>query len=433
MAKEIKLPKVSMGQTEGSISEWLVKEGAWVEKDQLVMLMETEKVSYELEAPEAGFAVFQVELEEIVACGTTVILMAQTEEELKILLENKETQSNSGSSVSIPVNNNQAEKSQVQEIVPESLSVLADSNYKSQKIKITPVAKKKAQLHNLDISRLTGTGPNGRIKICDVDACINQTGSNIQSINQSLQSTYSMAGIDRTVKHTIPLKGIRKSVAEQMVYSLHVAAQTSFMGEVDMTRIIKLRKRINKTIEESGDKISFNDLLVYTMSRAIPKVPIVNSSLIDNEIKVWEDINIGLAVAIELNEYESGLYVPVVKNADKKTLLEISRETKLMIKKALNNELSSTDTSDGTITLSPLGTVVEGYSTSTPVILQPQAYIINSGAIVERVVPRKGKLKIRSIMTLSMTFDHRIMDGVPALKYFNVMKQFLENPETLLL
>ncbi len=163
------------------------------------------------------------------------------------------------------------------------------------------------------------------------------------------------------------------------------------------------------------------------MAKAIRKVPIVNASLIDGQIMVWEDINIGLAVAIELNEYESGLYVPVIQKADQKSLLEISRITKDKVEKARNGQLSSEDSSKGTITLSPLGSVVSGYSTSTPIIQQPQAYIINSGAITDRVVPVNGKMKIRPIMTLSCTFDHRIMDGVPALKFFNIMKKMIED------
>ena len=440
MAKEIKLPKVSMGQTEGTISEWLVEEGTWVDKDQMVMVMETEKVAYELESSEAGYAVFQIELNETVPCGTVIILMAETEEELKVLLENKnsiteDTPQDVPQEIPQPVpNNNTIASVKVEEPTTTGTPSSDNEPFQSRRIKISPVAKVKAEVHNIDISKVKGSGPYGRIKICDIDDFI-ANRETTQKTSQSCSSSSQQAGsnFEKRVKKSIPLQGMRKGVSEQMMHSLHTAAQTSFMGEVDMSKIMKLRKRLNKKLEAQGDKIGFNDLLIYVMAKAIQKVPIVNSSLVDNEIIVWEDINIGLAVAIEINEYESGLYVPVVKQADRKSLIEISRESKKLIRKAIDNELSAEDTAGGTITLSPLGTVVDGYSTSTPVILQPQAYIINSGAIVDRIVPINGKPKVRPIMTLSMTFDHRIMDGVPALKFFNVMKKMMEDTDYLVL
>jgi len=295
------------------------------------------------------------------------------------------------------------------------------------------VAKKKAIAHNLNYSEIIGTGPNNRIKLCDIDYALTQSthleGSILsQSVQKLSMDTIEIPGNSgiRCIK-TIPLKGVRKTIADNVKYSQNLAAQTHFSGEVDMSELMAARLRLNRKIENSGDKIGFNDLLIYIMARAIKKVPVVNSSLIDGEIKVWENINIGLAVAVELNEYESGLYVPVIHNADKKSLLEISRESRAKIEKTKNGQLSSEDSLNGTITLSPLGSIVSGYSTSTPIIQQPQAFIINSGAITDRVVPVGGEMQIRPIMTLSCTFDHRIMDGVPALKFFNTMKEIIED------
>lgn len=443
MAKEVKLPKVSMGQTEGSISEWLVEEGTWVEKDEMVMVMDTEKVTYDLESPDAGFAVFQVALEQVVQCGTTVILLAETEEELKVLLGNKNnatqeiaqaipTETEEEASPSI-AQRNQNEVAQAEEPIPTIIPSLENGSFSSPRIRITPVAKKKALAHNLNYSDIIGTGPNNRIKLCDVDKALTQNGNlkggtmsqDAQKLSLGNVEIPSNTGL-RCIKN-IPLKGVRKAIADNVKFSQSLAAQTHFSGEVDMSDLMAARKRLNKKLENSGDKIGFNDLILYIMARAIKKVPVVNSSLINNEIKVWEDINIGLAVAVELNEYESGLFVPVIHHADKKSLLEISRESRAKIEKTKNGQLSSEDTVNGTITLSPLGSIVSGYSTSTPIIQQPQAFIINSGAITERVVPINGEMQIRPIMTLSCTFDHRIMDGVPALKFFNTMKEIIED------
>lgn len=458
MAKEIKLPKVSMGQTEGSISEWLVEEGTWVDKDQLIMLMETEKVAYELESPEAGFIVFQIELLEAYPCGTVVALVAETEEELAELQQLKTNASTNGVSQEEPEpepaiqpepkkpvstsanceNNSNASGEQVSD---NSIACLIK---KSKRIKITPVAKKKAAIHNLDISQIKGSGPNGRIKNCDVEmvlAAQSATATAAATIPEPAipQATIIQNPIVETtsngkrIKTTIPLRGMRKAVAEHLKHSQQVAAQTHWVGELDMKKVMKLRKRLNAKLEGSGDKISYNDILVFIMAKAIKKVPIVNSSLINEEIIIWEDINIALAVAVEISEYESGLYTPVIKNADQKSLLEISRISNELVHKGRNGNLTTAENSGATITLSPIGSVVNGYAHSTPIINQPQAYIITSGAIVDRVMAHKGKKKIRPIMPFSMTFDHRIMDGVPPIKFFNAIKEMVEDPDFIYL
>jgi len=436
--QEVKIPKVSMGQTEGTICDWLVEEGTWVEKDQLIMVMDTEKVSYELESPETGFIIFQIELNETYPCGTIAALLAESEEEKQeLLLKKQAIQVAKQIPESIP-SSTQIEKQEI--VLAQAQSDSTQPIFESRRIKITPVAKKMAEVHELDYSLIKGTGPNGRIKMCDIDkALANRSTQTNRIITNTIPSSAPIISVTTpknvglSPKKTIPLSGVRKAVANNVKYSQQLAAQTHFVGEVDVKQLMKFRKRLNAKLEGTGDKIGYNDLLIYIMAKAIKKVPIVNSSLIDGQIMVWENINIGLAVAIELNEYESGLYVPVIQQADQKSLVEISRETKEKVAKARDGQLTVADSANGTITLSPLGSVVNGYSTSTPIIQQPQAFIINSGAISERVVPVKGKMKIRPIMTLSCTFDHRIMDGVPALKYFNVMKGMIEDLDQILL
>ena len=431
-----------MGQTEGTICQWLVEEGVWVEKNQEIMVMDTEKVSYELESPASGFIVFQIELNETYPCGTIAALLAETEAEKLELLSKKQAVPVAIAEpipASIPSTFNPIEKKEV--VLAQAQSDSGKPTFESRRIKITPVAKKKAEVHNVDYSTIKGSGPNGRIKMCDVEQVIAvriAQGAKIPTISTAPTFTPTTTvnvpqNTSLSAKKIIPLSGVRKAVAENVKYSQQLAAQTHFAGEVDVKQLMKFRKRLNRKLEGTGDKIGYNDLLIYIMAKAIRKVPIVNASLIDGKIMVWEDINIGLAVAIELNEYESGLFVPVIHQADQKSLIEISRETKAKVEKARNGQLSAADNANGTITLSPLGSVVNGYSTSTPIIQQPQGFIINSGAISERVVPIKGKIKIRPIMTLSCTFDHRIMDGVPALKYFNVMKEMMEDLDKLVL
>ncbi|MCP5052619.1 MAG: 2-oxo acid dehydrogenase subunit E2, partial [bacterium] len=179
-------------------------------------------------------------------------------------------------------------------------------------------------------------------------------------------------------------RGMRKAVAEHVLNSLKVSAQLTGMSEVDMTEIIRLRKSFLQQEEKIGVRISYTDILVYILAKTIKSVPQVNASMVGNEIKIWEDINIGIAVALQTGEYESGLIVPVVKNADRKNLTEISRCVKDLTSRARNGELTPEDMTCGTITLSNTGTFVEGWGVTTPIINQPEALMVQPGKIKKR-------------------------------------------------
>ena len=167
------------------------------------------------------------------------------------------------------------------------------------------------------------------------------------------------------------------------------------------------------------------------LAKAIKYVPIVNSSLVDNEIKIWEDINIAVAASVDVDEAESGLIVPVVKDAGNKSLLEISHRVRDLTLRARNGELTVEDMSDGTLTLSNTGIFAPGWTVSTPIINQPQAVIVLTGGIFDKPVVMDKEIVIRPIMTVSITFDHRIMDGAPIHQFLNKFKTLMENPEML--
>jgi pyruvate/2-oxoglutarate dehydrogenase complex dihydrolipoamide acyltransferase (E2) component len=216
-----------------------------------------------------------------------------------------------------------------------------------------------------------------------------------------------------------------------MVNSLNVAAQLTLSGEVDMTEMIKLRKSLLQKEDIVGLRISYTDLLVYALTRAVKLVPIVNSSVVDNEIKIWEDINIAVAVSLEVDEAESGLIVPVVKDAGGKSLLEISRSIKDLTGRARNGQLTADDMADGTLTLSNTGVFAPGWTVSTPIINQPQSVIVLTGGIFEKPMAVNGDVVVRPMMTTSITFDHRVMDGAPIHTFLSKFKAFIEQPELL--
>lgn len=225
------------------------------------------------------------------------------------------------------------------------------------------------------------------------------------------------------VESTMPLMGTRKAIAEHMLRSLSISAQLTAMGEIDMTEMVKLHKSFLEQEEVLGTRITYTDLLVLAAAKVLREYPIVNASIIDNKIKIWKDINIAVAVSIE-----DGLIVPVIKNADKKSLVEISQAVKTLTQRAKERTLTLEEVKGGTFTISNLGALGGGWRFDTLIINQPQSAILGTGGITERAVVRDGQIVIRPVMTYSLTYDHRLIDGAIAVKFMNSVIRLLENP-----
>jgi len=433
MAIEVIMPKVSMGQTEGQVVEWLVREGEWVEKGQPLLVIETEKVAQECESIGSGYLVPASTLGEIYPCGTVIGYLAETKEEIPQIREQVQQAGPKSAAASEPASIEQAAaapSAPETAVAPTPAQVplpIPSPRTESRTVRISPVAKRKAKAHNLDYSRIKGSGPGGRIIMRDIDEAL-EKGVRLAAPTD-IWSGEVYEGL--RVKASIPIQGMRKAISEHVSYSHQVVAELNISIEVDMTETIRLREKLLEKEEEIGTRITYNDIFLFCVAKATKRVPIINSSLIGNEIKIWEDINVSNAIALELDEYVSGLITPVIKNADQKSLTEISKLSRELIQKARESRLTGDDLSGGTITLSNIGTYAPGWTTTTPIINQPQAFIVQPGAIVERPVAIDGKVAIRPIMTVSVTFDHRIMDGVPPLKWLRIFKELLENPEYL--
>ena len=412
MAEEILMPKLAMAMKQGKVIEWKAGEGQRIEKGQIVMVIETEKVTYECEAPASGFLHIIAELDKAIPVNDAVALLAETEAELAEL------------QTAQPAPVEAAAKAAPEEAVAAT-AASTPGPVKKGKVRISPAAKKMAVTHNLDFTNVTGSGPGGRIVKKDI----------IQALETGLPEAAPPAEVERyegkKVKKTIALRGMRQAIAEHMVHSLSVAAQLTLSGEIDMTEMIKLRKSLLQKEEIVGLRISHTDLLVYALTKAVKLVPIVNSSVVDNEIKIWEDINIAVAVSLEVDEAESGLIVPVVKDAGNKSLLEISRSIKDLAGRARNGQLTADDMADGTLTLSNTGVFAPGWTVSTPIINQPQSVIVLTGGIFEKPMAVNGEVVVRPMMTTSITFDHRVMDGAPIHTFLSKFKAFIEQPELL--
>jgi pyruvate dehydrogenase E2 component (dihydrolipoamide acetyltransferase) len=411
MAEYIAIPKLGMSMTEATLVEWRVKEGDHVEKGDIVLVIETEKTKWEVEASAAGFVHIMVAEDVKAPVGRVVGLIAANKEELATL--QKEPPREMFTTTPEP---SKAPVAQAATPAPAAKAV------EEKPIRISPVARRMAEENMIDITTVVGTGPDGRIVREDIERAI-------EARKKPAAAPAVPAAVyeGKKVKTTIPLKGMRRAIAEHMQRSLSVSAQLTSMGEIDMTEMVRLRNSLVEQEQKLGTRITYTDIFVLAVAKVLKEHSIINSSLIDNEIRIWEEINIGVAVAVE-----EGLIVPVVKNADHKSLVEISQEVKTLVEKSRAGKLMPDDVAGGTFTITNLGAFGGGYGFGTPIINQPQVAILGTGAITERPVVRQEQIVIRPIMTYSFTFDHRVVDGAPAGRFMAALTQLLENPALLL-
>lgn len=406
MAAYITIPKLGQVTTEATLVEWKAKEGDWVEKGSVVLKIETEKIEWDVEAETSGFLHILVEEGVEAPVGRVVGLIAETREELEALQKEppREIFTTVGEVEKMPAEVSRAGL----EAEPEP----------REHIRISPVARKMAEEHMIDITKIRGTGPGGRIVREDIEKAI---------AAKEKAEVPSEVYQGKRVKATIPLKGMRRAIAEHMHRSLAEAAQLTAMGEIDMTELIKLRKGLLDREYVLGTRITYTDIFVFVVAKVLKEKPMVNSSLIGNEIKVWEDINIGVAVALE-----EGLIVPVIKNADQKSIVEISKNVRTLTEKARAGKLMPDDVTGGTFTITNLGAAGAGWRFETAIINQPEVAILGTGGITDRAVVRDGQIVIRPIMTYSFTYDHRVIDGALAVQFMARVIELLETPGLVL-
>jgi pyruvate dehydrogenase E2 component (dihydrolipoamide acetyltransferase)/2-oxoglutarate dehydrogenase E2 component (dihydrolipoamide succinyltransferase) len=411
MAIQIVVPKLGLSMSDVTMVEWKVKEGEKVEKGTVVLVIETEKTEWNVEASASGFLHILVQEGAKAKIGQVVGLIAETKEELEKLQKETLRQPLIG-------------ETKVKESPVNEIAQVGPLAGEGERIRISPVARKMAEEQMIDITRIKGTGPDGRIVKEDIEKAIEEQKKGAVPPEEVARALYQ----GRKVKETIPLKGMRRVIAERMHSSLSGSAQLSFLGEFDVTEFVKLREVFLNREKEIGVKITYTEILVYAIARALKDHPDINVSLIENEIKVWEDINIGVAVALG----KEGLLVPVVKQADKKSLIEISQEVKSLAEKARGGKILPDEVTGGTFTLTSIGAIGVSYY-QTPVINQPESAILGTGPMIEKPIVKNGQIVIAPMMPYSLTIDHRVINGFGAEQFLASLKELVETPALLLL
>jgi pyruvate dehydrogenase E2 component (dihydrolipoamide acetyltransferase) len=406
MAVPITIAKVGWGTEPVELVEWKANEGDRVDRDSTILAVTTKKIESDIHAAVAGYLHIVVPEGNKAPIGSVVGLISETSEELQTLQKERPTEP--AARVTEP---------QDAPTIETGPAPIVARTFEEERIRISPVASKMAEEHMIDIASIAGTGPGGRIVREDIERAI-EVKKEVKAPSALYQG--------KRVKSIVPLRGMRAAIAENMYHSLSTSAQLTVMGEIDMTEVVKLRETILKQAETIGVSITYTDLFVFFVARILRDHPIVNSSLIDNEIRLWEDINIGVAVALE-----EGLIVPVVKKAVNKSLVEISQTIRTLATKARDGKMVPDDVTGGTFTITNLGALGGGYRFETVITNQQESAILGTGGITDRVVARDKQIVIRPLMTYYFTYDHRVINGAVAAGFMAGLTRLLENPYLL--
>ncbi|MCB4335351.1 dihydrolipoamide acetyltransferase family protein [Bacillus cereus] len=399
MAVEVVMPKLGMAMKEGIITSWNIKAGDNVAKGELIASINSEKIETEIEAPADGTVLdIAVSEDEGVPPGTVICYIGKPNEKVEM---QESTHVVEEKTSNIEVQNVQNQEANGKEV-------------SKQRIKISPVAKKIAKSENLDIKALVGTGPGGRITKADVLKAL-EVRVNVPEISEQEES------------NVIPVTGMRKAIANRMHASLKNSAQLTLTMKVDVTDLVALHKEIAKVVQKRYDnKLTITDFVSRAAVLALGEHKEMNSAYIDDAIHQFEHVHLGMAVALE-----KGLIVPAIRFANNLSLVELSKEIKNVAQKARAGSLSSDDMHGTTFTISNLGSF--GIEYFTPVLNTPETGILGIGAIEHVPVYKGKKLKKGSMLPLSLTFDHRVLDGAPAAAFLRTIKHYLEEPITILL
>jgi pyruvate/2-oxoglutarate dehydrogenase complex dihydrolipoamide acyltransferase (E2) component len=413
MAKDYVMPKLAMAMNEGTVNEWLAEEGGFINKGDIIATIETEKVAYDLEAPESGYLHIILPVGETVDCGTLIGQFAESEDELQALQKAKA-----------------AETVPADEAVPAAEPVAAVTQAAPQvpsggRIIASPLARKMAGDRNLSLALIGGTGPGGRIVKRDILAAV-ESGAGRAAVPTAIGG--------RIEKARIPLKGTRKTIAHRMMQSLQSSAQLSSFWESDITDLLAMRKKFVAREEKLCTRVSVNAFLVKAIVYAVRQVPIANACLEGDDIVIYDNVNLGFAVSMPgQSEYDSSLLVPVLKNVEHLGLVEIDKSMRELVARVRDGQFTEDDLTGSTITLSTTAGLAPPGHRSTPVLNLPNAMLVGPSTSIDKPCVVNGEVVPRTLLPMSVTFDHRILDGDPAVRFMSALHDALENPELLIL
>ncbi|HKK78595.1 MAG TPA: pyruvate dehydrogenase complex dihydrolipoamide acetyltransferase [Phaeodactylibacter sp.] len=441
MAEVIRMPRMSDTMEEGNIVSWLKEEGEEVEAGETLAEVETDKATMELDSYFDGVLLHIAVKEGPVPINDVIAVIGEEGEDWKAAIE-AETSDNGSDEESAPAEEEQeAAEEEAAPAATASAEPQSDSSDGGKRIKASPLARSMAKEAKLDLAAIDGSGDGGRIVKRDVEAAIEQQQAAPQpqpapapeapqqpATEPAKEEAPTAQVPEFSISATgdnyeeVPVSQMRKTIARRLGESKFSAPHFYLTLEINMDNAIKVRKRLN---EVAPTKISFNDLVVKACAVALRQHPNVNSSWLGDKIRYNKDVNIGVAVAVE-----EGLLVPVIRYADMKSLSQINTEVKTQAGKAKNRKLSMEEMEGNTFTISNLG--MFGIEEFTAIINPPDSCILAVGGIIEKPVVKNGELAVGNMMKVTLSCDHRVVDGAMGAAFLNTVKEILEDPIRIL-
>ncbi len=401
MSVPVEVPKLGESVTEAVIAEWLKNEGDFVEEDEIVAELDTDKISVEVPAPVAGtISSLKFELDDVVNPGDVIAEIEEGER---------------------PAGADEEEATE-EEPTDKAQPAAAEEDTSGEPEKIGPAAQRLIEEHDLKPASIKASGPGGQVTKGDVLAHIESRQKKTKPKKPATVDVDTGAREER-----VPMSRLRKTVAKRLVEAQQNAAMLTTFNEADMSAVMELRKKYRDRFLDKYDiKLGFMSFFIKGCIEALKAYPAVNAEIDGDEIVYKNYYNIGVAVG-----GGRGLVVPVIKNADQLSFAQTEQELGRLVDRAINNKLTMPELQGGTFTISNGG--IYGSMLSTPILNPPQSGILGMHNIVERPVAVDGEVEIRPVMYLALSYDHRIIDGKEAVSFLVRLKECIENPERILL
>ncbi len=445
MSIEISMPRLSDTMEAGTLVKWYVKEGDTVKADQVLADVETDKATMEMPTYDAG-TVAKVLIPEgkQVSVGETLMVLAEEGEDPKEVASkyaadassSKSEKKSEKSKDSDSGNQKRESASSTATMEPPAESHSEPSSNGSAgkgRVLISPLARKLADDHGINVSTVRGSGPHGRVVKRDILELVESGSPSRAAAAPASASTAPAPAVASEsifkLGQTVSLSNMRQTIARRLIASKTQIPHYQVSMQVNMDPLLDLRETLNEQLEPQGVKLSVNDFLIRAGALAIHRHPIINAAWGESELKISERVNVGMAVSLP-EERGGGLVVATIYDADRKGLRQISAESKALAEKARSRGLTADEMGNTTFTISNLG--MFGVDFFTAIINPPNAAILAVGAAMKKPVVRNDELTVGHEMSLTFSFDHRIVDGATGAEFARTLKEMLERPAALL-
>ncbi|MCC8369286.1 MAG: pyruvate dehydrogenase complex dihydrolipoamide acetyltransferase [Rickettsia endosymbiont of Oxypoda opaca] len=420
MPIKILMPALSPTMLEGNIARWLKKEGDKINPGEVIAEIETDKATMEVEAVDEGILakILIAEGTENVPVNSLIAVLVEEGEDISVVadfVKNNSTVKLVEKS-SPPLSNNVAAPPIEVAENGNNSKVYSNDSSNQKSIFASPLARRLAAIDNINLKNVKGSGPHGRIIKRDILEASTNISANYKAIRRNSEEYY-----------LVPNNNIRKIIAKRLLESKQTIPHFYLSIECNVDKLLDIREDINKSFgDDKSQKISVNDFIILAVGKALKEAPRANASWQDEAIKYYNNIDISVAVAIE-----GGLITPVIRNADQKNIIDLSREMKELIKKARENKLTPAEFQGGGFSISNLG--MYGIKNFSAIINPPQSCIIGVGASSKRPVIVNNQVTIATIMDVTLSSDHRVVDGAVGAEFLAAFKKFVESPALMLI